>query len=56
MLQVQKDKLLKTIFYNLNSIDIEVLEFQAITFMGGGIPGKIKYGPECFIRSVDRKL
>jgi len=41
----QKNQLPKTILYNLNSSDNEVLASLAGTFMGDGVPGKIQHGP-----------
>ena len=40
----QKDKLPKTILYNLNPRDNEVLATMLGNFQGGGIPGKMQFG------------
>ncbi len=41
----QNNQLPRTILYNLNSSDNEVLASLIGTFMGDGIPGKIQHGP-----------
>jgi len=40
----REDRLPKTILYNLNPRDNEVIATMAGNFQGGGIPGKIQYG------------
>ncbi len=41
----QNNQLPRTILYNLNSSDNEVLASMIGTFMGDGVPGKIQHGP-----------
>jgi glucuronate isomerase len=40
----QRNQLPRTIFYNLNPRDNEVLATMAGNFQGGGVPGKMQYG------------